>query len=181
MEASACDDLWADRRPLLVLRAWLTVRPLTVRQADLAVGVAFLVLGLLVLYGSGGLAYMDRGQPGPGFMPRCIGVGLALIGVGIVVSRLRQRQLDQEPLSLPDMTGFGRVAVGLALLGALAVSLEAVGYVLATAVSTFVLLVVLERQPLIKALVVSVLLPVAFYLMFRTWLGLPLPTSPIGL
>ena len=153
-------------------------RGLTVRQADLAVGAAFVVVGLLTIYGSLGLSYAVRAGPGPGFLPRWLGIGLVLTGLGLLGSRLRTK--NDEALPLPGRWGFVRVGLALVLMAALVASIELLGFLVATAGMVFCLLVFLEREPPLRAVVLSVILSLGFYLLFHTWLGQKLPPGLVG-
>ena len=152
----------------------------TVRQADLALGLVLLVLGLLIVYGSWGLSYSGRAGPGPGFLPRWLGIGLALAGGGLLLSRMWARSGEDDPIELPGGLGLGRVGLVLLLLVGLALSFTVLGFLVATAALIFVLLYVMEREPLPRAVALAVLLPLLTYLLFKTWLGLRLPAGLVG-
>ena len=152
----------------------------TVRQADVALGLVLLVLGLLIVYGSWDLSYSGRAGPGPGFLPRWLGIGLALAGAGLLVSRLRARGREDEPLALPGERGLVRVGLVLATLVGLALTFTVLGFLVATAAMIFVLLFVMERESLPRAAGLAVLLPLLTYLLFKTWLGLKLPAGLVG-
>lgn len=153
------------------------------RQADLLLGVVLLLLGAATIYGSMGLAYTGRGGTGPGFLPRWLGIGLALAGAALVVSRLRMRGAGMHgaAIELPDRVGTGRVVGTMALLFGLALLFEPLGFLAAAALVVFVLLFALERQPAVRALLVAVLFAVFSYLLFGVWLGLRLPAGILGM
>ena len=141
-------------------------------------GVAFLIVGLLTIYGSLGLSYAVRAGPGPGFLPRWLGIGLALTGLGLLGSRWRTR--SDEDLPLPGRWGLARVGLALVLMAGLVASIELLGFLLATAGMVFCLLVFLEREPPLRALALSLALSLGFYLLFHTWLGQKLPPGLVG-
>jgi putative tricarboxylic transport membrane protein len=124
------------------------------------------------------------GRIGPGFFPRIIGMlGMALTLVALVQTVLAPPETD-EVVPLEDEVGdadlgkhpliFG-ATVGAGLL--MMVLLTSLGAIIAPALFLFGMLTMLNRGRLVFNVVLSVLLPVALYLLFETFLNAGLPNG----
>ena len=80
---------------------------------------------------------------------------------------------DEEPV--------GKAFVVLAALAASVVGLDLIGF----APSIFLLLLVLfaavERLPIVRSFAVAAAVTAVLFLIFRTWLRVPLPVGPLGI
>jgi putative tricarboxylic transport membrane protein len=140
-----------------------------------------------------------RGLIRPGFMPFLAGSLMALFGAAVGLSALRRRYLTlvqkREATELGAPRGVAVIAPAetaaeqavqtkgdtrrvMVVFGAtLATILAApvIGFVLAFALLVFVLLAVVEREPLWVALLISVLAAAGTWLVFVYFLRIPLP------
>jgi hypothetical protein len=141
---------------------------LRVVKGELALALLFAALGALWLARAVGMPLWEGFAPSSGFLPLVYG-GL-LLGLAAAVGL---------PLVLaPAPADAGSVRKPLVVLAALAVAvamLPLAGF----AITIFLLLAflygVVERLPIVTSLVVSALMSGALYLVFKTWLGVPLP------
>lgn len=140
-----------------------------VNKGELALACVFAALGALWVARAAGMpVWGDSFAPDSGFLPLIYGVLLLALAATVVVQLLtakpaRPGEAIRKPL------------VVLGALGAAVAALPFAGF----ALSVFALLVFLyravERLPLPTSLVVSGATTATLYLVFKTWLGVPLP------
>lgn len=152
---------------------------LSIRAADLAIGLISVGFGAVVFLGSRGLAYSGPFGPGPGFLPTWIAVGLMACGVFLAASRIK-RGATADLLDLPDGVGVLRVGSTAGMLLALALLMDVIGFLLSGAVLVLFAVWGLERRSLRSSLVLAIGVPIAFLVVFSFWLGVPLPRGRLA-
>ncbi len=156
------------------LPAACEAEPVNLRR-DLAAGGAFVVAGALTFAVSGDLPFGTLASPGAGMLPKLV-ISL-MMGFGLIIA-LRAR--NSPPLSeLPwaDLPHAVRVVAVAAAGIALYVEL---GFLLTVALMLFTLTFVIERRPLLNAVLFSLGVTGLVYLSFHVGLKLPLPRGPLG-
>ena len=143
-------------------------------KGELLLALVFAATGVLWILVSLGLPLWQGFAPDSGFLPLIYGILLAGLSLVILADLL-----FAGGASAPDE----QLRKPLLLLLALTVTvagLEVAGF----SASIFLLLMflygVLERLPLLTSAVVSAAITGALYLVFKTWLSVPLPTGFIG-
>jgi len=122
------------------------------------------------------------GRIGPGFFPRIIGVlGMALTLVALVQTLRRPPEAD-EVVPLEDEVGEGdlghhpvTMAVAVAASALFLVTLTTLGAILSSVLFMAIMLSLLNRGRWLVNAALSVLLPLALYLLFQTFLNAGLP------
>ena len=137
-------------------------------KGELALALVFVVLGALWIARAARMQMWEGFAPDSGFLPLVYGILLAALALAVMWQILAQQAVAvREEIRKP-----------LLVLAALVVTV-AVLPLAGFAISVFLLLVFLygfvERLPLVNSLVVSAATTGALYLVFRTWLGVPLP------
>jgi hypothetical protein len=137
-------------------------------KGELALALLFAALGALWLARAAGMPLWEGFAPSSGFLPLVYGgllVGLAAaVGLPLVLA--------------PAPADGGSVRKPLVVLAALAVAvaiLPLAGFALTIFLLLAFLYGVVERQPWLTSVAVSALIAGALYLVFKTWLGVPLP------
>lgn len=149
---------------------------------------AFFGVVLVLLVGYTQMAFqMDwitsGGRIGPGFFPRIVGSLAVLVCLGAVVDSLRpdvgveedliEEEAGEADLGRHPLTLAGVVA-GTAVLW---LTLTSLGAIVASAVFLFGMLAYLNRGRWVTNLVLSVVVPLALYLLFQTALNAGLPAG----
>lgn len=151
------------------------------RKADLICGVVILSLGVLIVYDARQYGIFGWGPAGPepGLYPFLLGAGIivgSLIILGQVFIRSRTSGLD-EPFMPPDAL---RPVLYVAVPAALMVLLtHFIGLYLAAGLYLAVYMRWIGKNPWIKVLAVSILLPLAGYIVFDKWFLIPLPEGSL--
>jgi len=147
-----------------------------VRRRDLGAAAVLLVFGLVAVSQARGLKLGSVAAPGPGFFPLGLAIAFSLVSLGLLVSAFRT---PPETASARADAG-GRLKV-LGALGALliyALTLEWLGFPLATFGLLLFFFKVLQRQRWLVAVAGSLATSLTTYLIFKLWLGVNLPAGP---
>jgi hypothetical protein len=146
------------------------------RNVDIGLGLGLIPFALFAIQQSVSLPLQQRGGvPGPGMAPLLLSIALLLLAALLVVSRLRGAVDgfgDVTWPSRPELVRVGAVAVAIALSIAF---LKLLGYVVSTVLLVSFLVLAIERVPLRKAIVMIVVLPALFYIVFGVLLRVRLP------
>jgi Tripartite tricarboxylate transporter TctB family len=146
-----------------------------ISYGELALAVFFAVAGVLWIAIAAGMPLWQGFAPNSGFLPLLYGVLLTGLSAAIVASMFVSPQVDadRQPILKP-----------LLLLGILAATVVGIG-VAGFAGSIFLMLVVvfavLERLPLHWSVLVAAATTASLVLIFKVWLGVPLPLGPLGI
>lgn len=136
-------------------------------KGELALALVFVALGVLWIVRAATMPLWEGFAPASGFMPLWYGILLVVLAGTIAVPLLLRPAPAEEPIAKP--------LVVLAVLAASIVGLTLIGF----APSVFLLLVVLfvavERLPVGRSALVAAAATAVLYLVFKTWLGVPLP------
>ena len=143
---------------------------------DRVAGAALVGLALVVFWESRGLPLGSLRNPGPAYLP--VALALVLLGFGALLVALGK--------GAPAVSGVGwtewRHAVAIFVVCAFAaLALERLGFRVTIALSLAFLLRVVERQGSIFSAVLSVAFAAGAFLLFDTFLRVPLPRGPLGL
>ena len=136
-------------------------------KGELALALVFVALGVLWIVRAATMPLWEGFAPASGFMPLWYGILLVVLAGTIALPLLLRPAPAEEPNAKP--------LVVLAVLAASIVGLTLIGF----APSVFLLLVVLfvavERLPVGRSALVAAAATAVLYLVFKTWLGVPLP------
>ncbi|KMK68477.1 tripartite tricarboxylate transporter TctB family protein [Puniceibacterium sp. IMCC21224] len=119
------------------------------------------------------LSFLTRsGRLGPGFFPRIIGLSMVTITIWCLVDALREARADEEQF------GSWRDVVILIVVAVLyAVLLRLFGGFVATFIYLVIMLSILNRGRHVQNAVLSLVLPVAVYLLFDKILNASMPPA----
>ena len=137
-------------------------------KGELALALVFALLGILWIVAALRMPLWEGFVPQSGFMPLCYGVLLAALAAAVVLDLvLRSAPRAEEPVGKPLIVG--------AILAASIAGLSVIGF----APSVFLLLLALfaavERLPLVRSILVAAGTTAVLFVVFKTWLGVPLP------
>ena len=137
-------------------------------RGEAALALLFAALGALWLARATRMPIWEGFAPDSGFLPLIYGALLLALALAVMV------QIARAPTPAPA----GSIRKPLVVLAALAAAVAALPFA-GFAISVFALLFFLyarvERLPLATSALVSGATTAVLYLIFRTWLGVPLP------
>jgi len=138
---------------------------------EVLLALFFAVLGILWIVAALRMPLWEGFVPQSGFMPLWYGAILAALAGAILL--FNREKKAEEPV--------GKALVVVALLAAAIVALELAGFAPALFVLLLVLFTAVEKLPLGRSALVAATTTAVLYLVFKTWLGVKLPTGPLGL
>ena len=149
------------------------------RRRDLVAAAVLLVFGLVAVSQARGLKLGSVAAPGPGFFPLGLAIAFSLVSLGLLVTAFRTPSGAVPPRA--DVGGRLKVAGALGALLLYALTLESLGFPLATFGLLLFFFKVLQRQRWLVAVGGSLMTSLATYLIFKLWLGVNLPAGPWSL
>ncbi|MGJ9413780.1 tripartite tricarboxylate transporter TctB family protein [Aeromicrobium sp. CF4.19] len=170
--AQAPDDSEADEAATVdeLVEQWEAEKPPAAGTAsNVAAAVVVGLLGVLGLLGSLDLGVGAASAPGAGTWPALVSAAMVLLAVGLAITAPRNH--DAEKFSGTSWL----VVLGLATMVGFAMTVGTVGFEIPAALLAFVWLKVLGREGWRTSVVTSLLVTVAFYLIFVLALGTPIP------
>jgi putative tricarboxylic transport membrane protein len=144
-------------------------------RGEYLLALMFAALGVMWVATALGMPFWEGFAPQSGFVPFWYGVILVGLSTAILVNLLRQKDVDVErpPIGKP-----------LIVLGALAcgiLGLEPAGFGPAVFLLLLAVFVLVEKLPIVRSAVVAAATTAVLLLLFKFWLGIPLPAGPLGI
>lgn len=150
------------------------------RVAETAAALVVVVAGVLFAVLSSQYAYtVQFGRPGPGFWPLWTSMVLAVAGVVIAVQALCRPPRDPAAGDPAGELDRRRPLLVMAALLALVAFIQVLGFLIAAVAFVFVVLRLVERVSLPRSLLAAVIIPVALFVVFDSWLQVPLPLGVV--
>jgi putative tricarboxylic transport membrane protein len=144
-------------------------------RGEIILSLAFVGVGIFWIVTALRLPLWDGFAPSSGFLP--LVYGAALIGLSLGALLLESHGSD------PSAEAAGPIGRPVMVIAALAVGtagVEPAGFAAAMFVTMLFLFTIAEKLPVVPSLLASVGTTLVLTLVFRTWLGVPLPSGPWG-
>ena len=113
---------------------------------------------------------------GPRFMPLTLGLIFLAFSIHLLVSEIRRKAASAKPVVPMTFRTVYSVAGSAGLSVFYFLVIEHIGYLLTSLVFVFVFLVLSRYGGIVKCAIYAVGIVAIFQLIFRLWLGVPLPT-----
>ena len=144
-------------------------------RSDHVAGAAFVIFGIIVFALSGDLPFGTLSAPGAGMMPKLL-VGL-MIAFGIA---LMFGAAASKPFADIDWSDRNHALMVVVIAAAAIASYQTIGFLITMSLLVFVLLVVIERQPVHYAAAYALVLTLLAYALFAKVLKSPLERGIFG-
>ena len=125
-----------------------------------------------------GDAYWTDFSPGPAFMPYWIAGFGAVIACLLIFQSIRGRLAVSDEIDFSDVKPAGFV---IALLCCLLAVMPWMGMIIGSSVMILVMLVGMQRRPILPSLLTAAITAAIVYGVFEVWLNVDLPRSPLGI
>lgn len=142
----------------------------------LALAGVFVAAGVFWIAVAARLAMWDGFAPSSGLMPLVYGILLVALALAAAVADLRAARAEDGVEKGP----IGRPALILLTMAVAAAGIEVVGFFVAILLAMPFLYRIVERLPLVASLAASAASALVLTVVFRGWLGVPLPAGPWG-
>jgi hypothetical protein len=138
---------------------------------------AWLAGSIAIIFGSLAYSFGTWAHPGPAFLPLLCGIVMAVLAVIIFIQDvLRNRAgLNKKKEGTFFTARWAKLVAALAVLLAFAFFFERVGFILMTFAFMLFVLKVVEPTKWRTALLTSILTSGVSYLLFESWLKVPMP------
>ncbi len=150
------------------------------RTMEIAVSVFFLIMAAIVIYDSNRLGFHWQENEGPasGYFPFYIALLMSIASVVNLVNAILGKT-EGAADTFVTAPAFKRVlAVLIPAIGYVAV-MQYIGIYVSSAIFIFGFMIILGREPVLKAIAVAVGIPFALFMMFEIWFLVPLPKGPL--
>ncbi len=153
------------------------------KYGDLAVGIVFTVLAVLIYGMASQLPPNLLGGVGSDFMPKIIAVGMGILGVLQCAEGVRtvRKEAAQEPEE--EKPEYLRVLGTVVAFGIYVFTIKPIGFLPCSIVYLFAQMMILapkEKRNILLFAGISVVFNVAVYYLFRSGLNVMLPTGILG-
>ncbi|MEL7567848.1 MAG: tripartite tricarboxylate transporter TctB family protein [Dehalobacterium sp.] len=152
------------------------------KKIDLVSGAAFLIAGLVIFIRSRTLSYSSEFGPGPGFLPTWLGVFICLLSLNLIITSIRkkdkEKELEKSAAFSDDAKKISKVVLALAIYLLL---MPLLGFLLTTIGFVLFLLKNVEFYSWKFSVIVSGVVSIFFYSVFKFGLNVPLPSGFLGL
>jgi Tripartite tricarboxylate transporter TctB family len=138
-------------------------------RSDHIAGGAFVVFGIIVYALSGDLPFGTLSSPGAGMMPKLLLVLMIAFGLALIFGAAKSL-----PMADIDWSDGKHALMVVIIAGAAIAAYQTLGFLITMTLLVFVLLIAVERKPLLHAAAYSITLTVLAYWLFGTALKSPL-------
>ena len=144
-------------------------------RSDHVAGAAFIAFGLLVFAISGDLPFGSLSMPGAGMKPKLVTGLMMIFGLALIIGGAAS-----QPFAAIGWSD-GSHALKVVAIAAVAIaSYQTLGFIITMSLLVFVLLVVIERQPIHYAAAYAIALTGIAWWVFGKALKAPLETGILG-
>lgn len=154
------------------------------KYGDLAVGIFFTAMAVIMFVVACQFPPNLLGGVGPDFMPKIVAVGLGILGVLQCISGGRTMRKDfSGEAEEEDKPEYWRVLATVAAFGVFVFTLEKVGFLIMSIIYLFVQMLILapkEKRNYVLFAVISVVFNIVVYYIFRNGLNVILPAGILG-
>ncbi len=144
-------------------------------RSDHVAGAAFVVFGIIVFALSGDLPFGSLAAPGAGMMPKLMLVLMVAFGIVLTVSGAAS-----QPFADIDWSDRNHALLVVAISAVMTTLYTTLGFILTMTLLVFALLIVVERQPLLRAAAYSLGLTMIAWWVFGKALKAPLEQGILG-
>ena len=154
---------------------------MTNRQRDTIAAVIFLAFGIFMFANSLSINSIIPNEVGSGYVPKFLSIVIVIISVALLVLTLLKKKLGSTEKTDEDIKGGVFTVMALA---AYVLLFEFLGFLLSTALYLFVQITLLSNEKNRKFLVfgiISIVVPLVIYGLFKALFHLPFPIGILGI
>lgn len=146
---------------------------------NIATVIFIILLCAVVVVATANLPYWSENTPGPAFVPRWVSMTGIFLAILLLVATLRRKEIEE--INWPKGESLRRVLLTVTMLWLLMATLPWLGFVLSGTLFMLTMLLFVQRQGVLPALVTTAVAVSGGYLIFIKWLAVDLPKGPFGL
>ncbi|AGA68322.1 Tripartite tricarboxylate transporter TctB family [Desulfitobacterium dichloroeliminans LMG P-21439] len=148
------------------------------RMANRIASIIIFLFGLLVFIGAQKLDYILKGIPGPGFLPRWVALLIMILALVPFIKSFTKHEVEgEQPFKFAEFKNAG-IIIGSAV--AVMLLTKFIGLSLAIGLMAGVIAKFTGPTSWKKVIAITVVTPVAAFVLFDIILSVPLPTGIFG-
>ena len=144
-------------------------------RTDHVAGAAFVIFGIIVFWLAGDLPFGSLSAPGAGMMPKALIVIMIVFGIALIFGAA-----NSQPFAAIDWSDRNHALMVVVISAVAIASYQTIGFLITMSLLVFVLLVVIEHQPLHYAAAYALVLTLLAYGLFAKALKSPLEQGIFG-
>ena len=151
---------------------------LSMRTAEIAISLAFLVFAIVIMQGSIKLG-SSWGSDGPqaGYFPFYISLIILISSAVTLIQAIRQKELSNE--SFVDKGPFRQVLAVLVPAFIFVLLMQLIGIYVSAAIYIAFFMIWIGKYAAWKSIALGIAVSVALYMMFEYWFQIPLPSGSL--
>lgn len=149
-------------------------------KADRFSGFFWLIFALIIIFKSYRLGLGKIVEPGPGFLFFWAGIVLGILSSVIIFGSFDRKKAGQPGKPILGEIHYRKIILVSAAILLYALLMETLGFILVTIMLFVFILGVVEKKGLFFTVVSSLIVTIATYLVFHTWLQTQLPAGILG-
>ncbi|MFA5851459.1 MAG: tripartite tricarboxylate transporter TctB family protein [Spirochaetales bacterium] len=154
---------------------------MTNRQRDIIAAVVFLAFGGFMFGNSLGIHPIIPNEVGSGYVPKFLSIVSIVLSLALLVLTLLKKKIGPTEKTDEDIKGGIFTVMALA---AYVILFEFLGFLVSTALYLFVQIMILSNEKNRKFLVlgiISIVVPLVIYGLFKSLFNMPFPTGILGI
>ncbi|MGI9294993.1 MAG: tripartite tricarboxylate transporter TctB family protein [Pseudomonadales bacterium] len=152
-------------------------RKLDLMASLLLICIAALVIWVAIPYGIQEPKKVKFAALSPSYYPRLVGYCLLAFGLILLATRWFSTQVDVDSSSNLRSRWLLILIAIVATLAAYYLALESLGFVLASAIAVFILLLLAGERSALALISIPLILPIALHLFFTNVANIPIPSG----
>lgn len=141
----------------------------------------WLIVGIVVVYQSQKLDYMAMYGPGPGFLPFWLGVGVIAIGLALLFKATFLGKKNNQIIEIPNRHATYQLILVIAAIFGFVLLAETIGFIISIGLLFFFVLLVVERRGWKISLIMAIVNPLFFWIIFELALDMRFPPGLLAL
>jgi hypothetical protein len=145
------------------------------RKVNKITGFVFFILGILIIVGSSKLEYVRNGLPGPGFFPLWLGIIIALLALGLIITSFLKNKKSKDDFFEITKKELNKVII---IIGSSVLCIfftQIIGLIPSLGLMTGAIAFLLGENRLKVVISLTILTPIVLYLIFVVGLKVHMP------
>ena len=145
------------------------------KKGNIITSTICMIVSIIVLVVAAGYPRAEAygtGVPGPGMWPICIAACMLVTSIALLISALRTKKEDDTELGMWN-DGTKRVYISMIGLVVYVVALNILGFIIATILMLFGFIQWFSKAKPVKSIIISVLVTLLIYCIFKFLLNVP--------
>lgn len=145
------------------------------RKVNKITGFVFFILGILIIVGSSKLEYVRNGLPGPGFFPLWLGIIIAFLALGLIITSFFKNKKSKDDFFEITKKELNKVIIIISSSVLCIFFTQIIGLIPSLGLMTGAIAFLLGENRLKVIISLTILTPIVLYLIFVVGLKVRMP------